>query len=115
MIIMDESWVSGLLFNRMLRVQLTNEELIFSVVLVKRVIVRIPLNKISNVELISGVFSEVIVTYFDRFDNFKMIDFNTSNYLQWGAAFQNLGITVRSRSVDSASKVFQQSIWMDIC
>ncbi len=96
MIIMDESWVSGLLFNRMLRVQLTNEELIFSVVLVRRVIARIPLSKISNVELISGFFSKVIVTYFDRFDNFKVIDFNTSNYLQWGTSFQNLGITVKA-------------------
>ena len=75
--------------------RLTPDQFTVSLIVTKWVILRIPLGRIREVQVLKNIINrEVAISYYNERDHFKLYSFYTPHYLEWGDAFRNVGVRV---------------------
>jgi hypothetical protein len=94
-VLIEEHWISGQLWNWLAHVRLTDTAFTFSAILMRWPLVQIPVSAIREVQLQKHLVNdEVILSYFTEQGTFKTHSFSTSQLAGWGAAFEGLGVLV---------------------
>ncbi len=94
-VLIEEHWIHGELWNWLAHVRLTDTTLTFSAILMRWALVQIPVTTIREVQLQKHIINdEVIISYFNERGAFKTLSFSTNQSAGWGTAFQRIGVHV---------------------
>ena len=95
MVLIEEHWINGELWNRLAHVRLTDTTFTFSAILMRWALLHIPVSAIREVQLQKHLVNdELIMSYFTERGAFRTLSFSTSQLADWGAAFERLGVLV---------------------
>ncbi len=95
MVLIEEHWINGELWNWLAHVRLTDTTFTFSAILMRWALVRIPVTAIREVQLQKQIINdEVIISYFNERGAYKTLSFSTSQSVGWSTAFQRVGVHV---------------------
>ena len=95
-VLMQQSFASGMGYNGVLTITLTDTEFRIALIIGNMVILQIPISSIREVSWRNGFLSDTItVNYLPQPQSQKWFTFRTANHKSWIEVFESLGIAVR--------------------